>query len=262
MPLFPGHLKKKILNEVGRCETKRLSHYPPLPEASFSPLLGLMLVACLASSLAFGPGGLRAVVPRQLRSSRVGLAVALDDAPTEPLADTDAAEQPVPLDEQWAAAGVDTEVPEPPCGAHVLLVPCLARSCAPTAQGLPWVASTTVDGASAPVSTRRSKWARRPLVGLATLALGGPGDPRPSLTPAAGRKGKPRPDSRGTRSCFFLTSYSLTHPFTHSLTHPPTHSLTHSFTHSLTHPLTHSPTHPLTHLLTYSPTYSPTHRRL
>ena len=88
-------------------------------------LLGLMLVAWLASSPAFSPGGLRAVAPRaRASSSRVGLAVALDDAPTEPFTDTDAAEQPVPLDEQWAAAGVDTEVPEPPCGAHVLRVPC------------------------------------------------------------------------------------------------------------------------------------------
>ena len=106
-----------------------------------------MLVACLASSLAFGPGGLRAVVPRQLRSSRVGLAVALDDAPTEPLTDTDAAEQPVPLDEQWAAAGVDTEVPEPPCGAHCCAYLGRARSGSPTAQGLPWVASATAGGA-------------------------------------------------------------------------------------------------------------------
>jgi len=70
-----------------------------------------MLVACLASSLAFGPGGLRAVVPRQLRSSRVGLAVALDDAPTEPLADTDAAEQPVPLDEQWVSLAMRERYP-------------------------------------------------------------------------------------------------------------------------------------------------------
>ena len=107
-----------------------------------------MLVAWLASSPAFSPGGLRAVAPRaRASSSRVGLAVALDDAPTEPLTDTDAAEQPVPLDEQWAAAGVDTEVPEPPCGAHCCAYLGRARSGSPTAQGLPWVASATAGGA-------------------------------------------------------------------------------------------------------------------
>ena len=128
-------------------------------------LLGLMLVAWLASSPAFSPGGLRAVVPRRSwGSSRVGLAVALDDAPTEPLTDTDAAEQPVPLDEQWAAAGVDTEVPEPPCGAHVLRVPCprtlrLAHGSGPAL--------------GRQCHCRWSAGARD------HTAVGGPGDPRP-----------------------------------------------------------------------------------
>merc|ERR1719247_1558111 len=71
-----------------------------------------MLVAWLASSPAFSPGGLRAVAPRaRASSSRVGLAVALDDAPTEPLTDTDAAEQPVPLDEQWVSLAMRERYP-------------------------------------------------------------------------------------------------------------------------------------------------------
>merc|ERR1719247_3351817 len=71
-----------------------------------------MLVAWLASSPAFSPGGLRAVVPRRSwGSSRVGLAVALDDAPTEPFTDTDAAEQPVPLDEQWVSLAMRERYP-------------------------------------------------------------------------------------------------------------------------------------------------------
>ena len=128
-------------------------------------LLGLMLVAWLASSPAFSPGGLRAVAPRaRASSSRVGLAVALDDAPTEPLTDTDAAEQPVPLDEQWAAAGVDTEVPEPPCGAHVLRVPCPR--------------TLRLAHGSGPALGRQChfSWSAG---ALEHTAVGGPGDPRP-----------------------------------------------------------------------------------
>lgn len=75
----------------------------PLPSTvDLGTGLRLMLVACFAS-LAFSPGGLRAVVPRHHRSSRCGAAVALDAAP-EPSADP---EQAVPLDEQWAAECVE-----------------------------------------------------------------------------------------------------------------------------------------------------------
>ena len=137
---------------------------PYLGEASAWLVLGLMLVAWVASSLAFSPGGLRAVVPRHIRSSRVGLAVALDDAPTEPLTDTDAAEQPVPLDEQWAATGVDTEVPEPPCGAHVLRVPCLRTLLRTHGSG---------------PALGRQYHCRWSVAGSEHAAVGGPGDPRP-----------------------------------------------------------------------------------
>ena len=59
-----------------------------------------MLGALLGASLAFSPGGLRAVVPRHHSSPRCGAVVALDDSPPEPFTDP---EQAVPLDEQWAA---------------------------------------------------------------------------------------------------------------------------------------------------------------
>ena len=65
-----------------------------------------MLLSCFAS-LAFSPGGLRAVVPRHHRSARCGVAVALD-APPEPYTDP---EEAVPLDEQWVGLAMRERYP-------------------------------------------------------------------------------------------------------------------------------------------------------
>jgi hypothetical protein len=67
-----------------------------------------MLGALLGASLAFSPGGLRAVVPRHHSSPRCGAVVALDDSPPEPFTDP---EQAVPLDEQWVGLAMRERYP-------------------------------------------------------------------------------------------------------------------------------------------------------
>jgi len=66
------------------------------------------MLGAVFASLAFRPGGLRAVVPRHHSSPRCGAVVALDDSPPEPLTDP---EQAVPLDEQWVGLAMRERYP-------------------------------------------------------------------------------------------------------------------------------------------------------